>query len=230
MHIKDQPETHTVGNGLKITKTNTVNSKLISNSSNPYIKRINRKRPAPDIDTLIQNDMYFEDDESKDSTSHLHDVPTIRKPHKRHASQQDVNPREEVFNNNVNISGNHNSNTTSIKSSNISDSECNKNLPSPSMSPTLDSKIKHIHGNNDNTDNENRDDYLDLVKNGSSPFADIADLSQNQEISLSNIPYIISTFDVLPPTMKSYILLHLLRRCRVPTLQYISSLILTSLI
>ncbi|OUM59560.1 hypothetical protein PIROE2DRAFT_28840, partial [Piromyces sp. E2] len=40
---------------------------------------------------------------------------------------------------------------------------------------------------------------------------------------------IISTFDVLPPTMKSYILLHLLRRCRVPTLQYISSLILTSL-
>ncbi|ORX60004.1 WD40 repeat-like protein [Piromyces finnis] len=227
----NQPETNTVGNGLKITKTNTVNSKLISNLSNPYIKRINRKRPAPDIDTLIQNDIYFENEESKDSNSHLHDVPTIRKPHKRHASQQDVNPHEEVFsNNNMNISGNHNSNSASVASANISDSECNKNLPSPSMSPTLNSKIKHINNNSDNTENENRDDYLDLVKSGSSPFRDITDLSHNQEdIPISNIPYIISTFDVLPPTMKSYILLHLLKRCRVPTLQYISSLILTSL-
>lgn len=89
------------------------------------------------------------------------------------------------------------------------------------MSPTPDTKI--------NNDNEVKDDYLDLVNNSPSALKDITDLAHNQEIPISNIPYIISTFDVLPPTMKSYILLHLLRRCRVPTLQYISSLILTSL-
>ncbi|ORY32354.1 WD40 repeat-like protein [Neocallimastix californiae] len=217
----DQPETHTIGNGLKITKTNTVNSKLISNSSSPYIKRINRKRPAPDIDPLIQNDMYFEDEESKDSSSHLHDVSSICKPHKRHASQQDVNPHEEVFGNNVKISTNRTTSATPTTSLNLSDSECNKNLPSPSMSPTPDSKMKN--------DNEVKDEYLDIVSNNPSALKDLTDLTHNQEIPVSNIPYIISTFDVLPPTMKSYILLHLLRRCRVPTLQYISSLILTSL-
>jgi len=223
----NQPDSNTIGNGLKITKTNTVNSKLISNSSDPYINRINRKRPAPDIDTLIQNDIYFEDEETKDSSSHLHDVPSMRQPHKRHASEQDVNPHEEVFNNNVNINSNHN-NTQASMTSNLSDSECNRNLPSPSMSPNLDSKIEHSsHSHSNIQDDENKDDYLELVKSSSSPFRDITD--QNREIPLSNIPYIISTFDVLPSTMKSYILLHLLRRCRVPTLQYISSLILTSL-
>jgi len=227
MKNKNQPDSNTIGNGLKITKTNTVNSKLISNSSDPYINRINRKRPAPDIDTLIQNDIYFEDEETKDSSSHLHDVPSMRQPHKRHASEQDVNPHEEVFNNNVNINSNHN-NTQASMTSNLSDSECNRNLPSPSMSPNLDSKIEHSsHSHSNIQDDENKDDYLELVKSSSSPFRDITD--QNREIPLSNIPYIISTFDVLPSTMKSYILLHLLRRCRVPTLQYISSLILTSL-
>ncbi|KAJ3283402.1 SCF ubiquitin ligase complex subunit cdc4 [Borealophlyctis nickersoniae] len=47
--------------------------------------------------------------------------------------------------------------------------------------------------------------------------------------SLSDVPYIISTFDALPPQLKSYLLLHLLRRCPFSTLQFISSLILPTL-
>ncbi|TPX33288.1 hypothetical protein SeMB42_g07495 [Synchytrium endobioticum] len=47
--------------------------------------------------------------------------------------------------------------------------------------------------------------------------------------SLTDIPHIISTFDTLPPQLKSYLLLHLLRRCPYPTLQFISSIILPTL-
>ncbi|KAI8823647.1 WD40-repeat-containing domain protein [Fimicolochytrium jonesii] len=47
--------------------------------------------------------------------------------------------------------------------------------------------------------------------------------------ALGDIPYIISTFDTLPPQLKSYLLLQLLRRCQFPTLQFVSSLILPSL-
>ncbi|KAJ3035213.1 SCF ubiquitin ligase complex subunit cdc4 [Rhizophlyctis rosea] len=47
--------------------------------------------------------------------------------------------------------------------------------------------------------------------------------------SLADVPHIIHTFDMLPPPLKSYLLLHLLRRCPFSTLQFISTLILPTL-
>ncbi|KAJ3051144.1 SCF ubiquitin ligase complex subunit cdc4, partial [Rhizophlyctis rosea] len=47
--------------------------------------------------------------------------------------------------------------------------------------------------------------------------------------SLADVPRIIQTFDMLPPPLKSYLLLHLLRRCPFSTLQFISTLILPTL-
>jgi F-box and WD-40 domain protein CDC4 len=50
-----------------------------------------------------------------------------------------------------------------------------------------------------------------------------------QDGDLSAIPAIISSFDGLPQQLKSYLLLQLLRRCPLPTLQFISCLILPTL-
>src|SRR5690606_13054143 len=46
--------------------------------------------------------------------------------------------------------------------------------------------------------------------------------------TIMDIPTIIATFDSLPPSLQSYLLFHLLRRCTSPVLQYISSVILTN--
>ncbi|TPX31202.1 hypothetical protein SmJEL517_g05423 [Synchytrium microbalum] len=56
-----------------------------------------------------------------------------------------------------------------------------------------------------------------------------ADGSTHPAPALSELPRIISTFEGLPPQLKSYLLLHLLRRCPYPTLQFISSIILPTL-
>ena len=53
--------------------------------------------------------------------------------------------------------------------------------------------------------------------------------SNSSSPALTDLPHIISTFDSLPPQLKSYLLLHLLRRCPYPTLQFISSIILPTL-
>jgi hypothetical protein len=66
--------------------------------------------------------------------------------------------------------------------------------------------------------------------------ADFANISRiypqfavNSESDLSALPQIIGSFDGLPQQLKSYLLLQLLRRCPLPTLQFISCLILPTL-
>ncbi|KXS20561.1 WD40 repeat-like protein [Gonapodya prolifera JEL478] len=81
-------------------------------------------------------------------------------------------------------------------------------LPSPSLSPTRAVAPK----------------MGDVVLDGQDEAEDL-----NNPPSLTDLPRIVRTFTALPPPLKSYLLLHLLRRCPVPTLQFVSSLVLPTL-
>ncbi|KAF9362964.1 SCF ubiquitin ligase complex subunit cdc4 [Mortierella sp. NVP85] len=51
----------------------------------------------------------------------------------------------------------------------------------------------------------------------------------NHTPSLMDLPKLISTYDVLPSSLQSYLLFHLLRRTPAPTLQFVSSVILATM-
>ena len=129
------------------------------------------------------------------------------------------------------------------------------NLPSPTMSPTLNLASDGDYFTNPTTLETSESSSISAPNIGSpspigqhssktspnqhpsfslaSPSSAVMDSSSSSVGSflptLADIPSIISTFDSLPAPMQSYLLLHLLRRCPSTTLQFVSSLILPTL-
>ncbi|KAJ3225983.1 SCF ubiquitin ligase complex subunit cdc4 [Clydaea vesicula] len=103
-------------------------------------------------------------------------------------------------------------------------------LPSPTLSPTYENNpgMLGILSNQSATSPFQAPTTANLVHD----FEDIRNNFPNFDVSnsegssaeayLQSLPNIISTFDNLPQQLKSYLLLQLLRRCPLPTLQFVS--------
>lgn len=98
--------------------------------------------------------------------------------------------------------------------SNQRESQSTYNLPSPCLSPRLESSHTFDPDNNDNINlSPQLKDSLTLQHNSS------------HDQLMTDLPSILSNFDSLPSHIQSYIMFHLLKRCPSSTLQFISSLI-----
>lgn len=105
------------------------------------------------------------------------------------------------------------------------------NLPSPKLSPKPDIAMPSLplpFGSFHLPTVEDDSNSFDIAH----PLADM-DLAPPEALSrhpsLAELPHMIDTFDSLPPRLKSYVLLHLLRRCPIPTLQFVGNIIMPAL-
>lgn len=103
------------------------------------------------------------------------------------------------------------------------------NLPSPKLSPKPEASVPVLPLP---LSDFQLPPFNDDIYDGPHPLAGM-DLTPPDAIArnpeLADLPQMIQSFDALPQRLKSYVLLHLLRRCPVPTLQFVGSVILPSL-
>ncbi|CAJ0832421.1 1024_t:CDS:10 [Entrophospora sp. SA101] len=179
-----------------------------------------RKRPASPLELTLEPPKQSSNNNSIDSnelSNHLSKTTrayrSLSPPHKKvcaksSSSMVTIDSRQSITPSTSSNSRHYNAMSTSnlgMDTPSTARSTQSSALPSPSLSPNNNTnQFETFFANHSSNTNMNDDDNLTTI---------IDD----------------TTFDALPPSMKSYMLFQLLRRCPTNTLQYVSSIILPAL-
>ncbi|CAJ0764567.1 11491_t:CDS:10 [Entrophospora sp. SA101] len=179
-----------------------------------------RKRPASPLELTLEPPKQSSNNNSIDSnelSNHLSKTTrayrSLSPPHKKvcaksSSSMVTIDSRQSITPSTSSNSRHYNAMSTSnlgMDTPSTARSTQSSALPSPSLSPNNNTnQFETFFANHSSNTNMNDDDNLTTI---------IDD----------------TTFDALPPSMKSYMLFQLLRRCPTNTLQYVSNIILPTL-